>query len=914
MSTELRVEIPQPSLDSFVPAYSPGEARDSRETAAAARAYLGELRAWLAGRHDAGHTGQAVNVAHSDGIDRLLRRLHEVAEFAYYSDAGELDARVSILAVGGFARREMSIGSDVDLLFLHDGQEISPLAARVAEWIQYCLWDAGVEVGAALRNIEESLALGHEDMSACTAMLGARFLAGDATLFHEFSTAVRERLIPDLEGFVAKQRELQAARHAKFGDSLYLLQPNLKEGAGGLRDYHTAWWVMRASEPLFRELEDLLHTGLLTESEMTEYRAALQFLWRVRNQLHLSSKRKTDQMSFEIQEELAERLGFGSRSEDPTSELPVERFMGEYYRHARAVKNFSEIVIEQCQARVRPRSGSPETRAVEDGFRLAADHLEIPHAAHLREKPVRLLSAFAVAQEHDVPLSRTAQRHIREHLHLVDDGFRRDPAATQVLMRILGAEKRVMRSLMMMNEVGLLGRYLPEWEHIVCRWQQVIYHTYTVDVHSIFLVEELRRLWRGKHVDSLPELTELVRGVPDLPALYLGCLLHDIGKGRGGDHSNKGAELARVCCERLGLLPDRVERVLFVVRWHLLMSHIAQRRDLSDPKVIVDLASICGDRENLHYLYLATFADMRASSASAWTEWRYGLLRELFERTSEFLESGSDDPRIALEQIDARVETRREAAARELRGLGVGAVRVQEFFDMMPRRYFVSHAPRQIARHARVVLSLAPEDSHASAVRTMRGGFSEYILCTRDVARLYADVSGSLTAVGINILGSNVYTTRTGLALEVYRVSTPAGEEPERDAKWAALDALLQRVLRGEVDIEELLRSRGRPYGRVAAPSPRPPRVQIRNDVSDFYTVIDLTANDRPGLLYDLTRTLASHDLEIFLSKASTVLDQVADTFYVKGSDGKKVLDEARLARIESHLREVVEGEVARAP
>ncbi len=899
----------EPLLEAFIPPYAPGEKRDSREVAKAARGYLAQLRDWLAGLQERGDSGQAVNQSHSDAIDRLLRRLHEVAEFAYYTDEGEFDARVTIVAVGGFGRREMSIGSDVDLLFLHDGKEISPLAARVAEWIQYCLWDAGVEVGASLRNIDESIELGLEDPTARTSILAARFLAGSGTLFHEFTTAVRNQLVPDVPAFVESQREAWNERHSKFGDSLYLLQPNLKEGAGALRDYHTAWWVVKVTEPLFRELDDLLHLGLLTEAELAEYRGGLQFLWRVRNQLHLQSKRKTDQMSFETQEVLAEQLGFGGGT-DRTGELPVERFMREYYRHARAIQNFSEIVLEQCDARCRPRPGPGEVETVEDGFRLAPQHLEIPHASHLREKPVRLLTAFAIAQDHDVPLSRTAQRYIREHLHLVDEAFQKDPEASDALLRILGSEHRVMRSLMLMNEVGLLGRFLPEWEHIVCRWQHVIYHTYTVDVHSIFLVEELRRLWRGKHEQALPELTEMVRRVPDLPALYLGCLLHDIGKGFGGDHSNKGAVLAETCCKRLGLDPDRIERVLFVVRFHLLMSHMAQRRDLSDPKVIVDLARTCGDRENLHNLYLATFADMRASSASAWTEWRYELIRELYERTSEFLESGSDDPRFALERLEARVETRREAAARELQALGVAESRVLGFFDALPQRYFLSHTPRQIARHARVALSVGDEGGRASAVRTMRGGFSEFILATRDARRLYADVAGSLTAVDINILGSNVYTARNGLALEVFRVTTPAGGPDEQEEKWEQLDAMIEQVLEGTVQVEQMVKRRRVKVGGIEAPSPRPPRLNLRNDVSDFYTVVDVTANDRPGLLYDLTRILASHDLEIFVSKASTVLDQVADTFYVKADNGKKLEDPEALQRLEQDLREVLEFEV----
>ncbi|MCP3983167.1 MAG: [protein-PII] uridylyltransferase [bacterium] len=897
----------EPALDQFIPPYASGETRESRATAEAARGYLAELRAFLAARQREGDSGQTINVLHSDAIDRLLRRLFEVAEFSYYTDEGELDARVSIVAVGGYARREMAIGSDVDLLFLHDGDEISPYAARIAEWIQYCLWDAGLEVGAALRNLDETISMGQEDMTAKTTVLGARFLAGDSTLFHEFTTAVRDRLIPDVGVFVRELQDVWQARHSKFGDSLYLLQPNLKEGAGGLRDYHTAWWAVRASEPLFQGLDDLLHVGLLTESEMAQYRGGLQFLWRVRNQLHLLTRRKTDRMSFELQESIAEALGFGS-GPDRGGELPVERFMREYYLHARAVQTFSEIVIEQCVARTGPNRGVQETRPAEDGFRVASDHLEIPHAAHLRENPVRLLTAFAVAQDHDIPLSRTARRYIREHLHLIDDAFRSDPEASKALLRILGTPTRVMRTLMVMNEVGLLGCYLPEWDHIVCRWQHVIYHTYTVDVHSIFLVEELRRLWRGKYEKGLPELTELVQNVSDLPALFLGCLLHDIGKGMGGDHSNKGADLAAQCCERLGLDAQRTQRILFVVRWHLLMSHVAQRRDLADPKVIVDLAHICGDRENLHNLYLATFADMRASSASAWTEWRYELLKELFERTSEFIESGGDDPRFAQSQIDARVETRRTQAARELQTLGVAEARVDEFFEMMPRRYFVSHTPRQIARHARVVLSLGPEGNQASAMRKMRGGFSEYILCTRDVQRLYADVTGSLTAVGINILGSNVYTTRTGLALEIYRVSTPDGGPDEQQARWEELDRVVTEVLKGETSVDGLIASRGRPVGRTRSPVRTPASVHIRNDVSDFYTVIDVTADDHPGLLYDLTRTLAAYGLEIFISKATTVLDQVADTFYVKSPEAKKITEADVLVRLEEDLRQAAEA------
>jgi [protein-PII] uridylyltransferase len=894
-----------PSIDAFVGIARPGEEAVGAALSAGARSYVRALRAHLAELQAAGASGATLNAANSDGLDRLIRRLYDLAASAHYALHGATSGRVALVAVGGYARREMSIASDVDLLVLED-DGADELSAHVAQHVQTALWDAGLQVGAAVRTAADSVALAQTDVATQTALLAARFLAGDATLFHELMRAVRERAIPELAEFAERQQAAMRERHVRLGESLYLLQPNVKEGAGGLRDYHTAYWVARACERDFRELQDLLYVGFLTEAEMREYQAAIDFLWRVRNQLHLETKRKSDQMSFELQEQLAGKLGF---ERDPVSgELPVERFMRAYYRNARAVQSYSEIVIEQCLARVRPPQPSPSL-AVADGFRVAAGQLEIPHAALLRERPLRLLTAFAVAQDHDVPLSRAARRLIREQLDLVDDRFRTDPAATIELVRILASPRRVMRSLMAMNEVGLLGRYLPEWEHIVCRWQHVIYHTYTVDVHSIFLVEELRRLWQGKYAAVVPDLTELAQTAEDLPMVYLGCLLHDIGKGYGGDHSSIGAELGERCLERLGLAPERAARANFIIRHHLLMSHVAQRRDLSDPKVIVEFARTVGDRENLHNLYLATFADMRASSKSAWTEWRAELLRELFERTAEFLESGGEDQDFALELIEARVEQRIASAREELLG-AIAEARIDAFFEMMPRRYFVAHTPPQIVRHAHALIAFDPERQRfARTVRDMRAGFSELIVWARDQHGLYANVAGSLTAAGVNILGSHVYTTRTGLALEVYRVATPSGSDADREERWQRFDAVLGRVLAGEAELAELIARQRRPLGAKRITSHLPPAVAVRNDISDFYTVIDVNADDRLGLLYDLTRTIAAHGLEIYVSKATTVLDQAADSFYVKTPDEKRLLDPDDVVRLRRALLRVVGGD-----
>jgi [protein-PII] uridylyltransferase len=766
-------------------------------------------------------------------------------------------------------------------------------------------------------------------------VLTARYLCGDGEFFHDFADRIRDELLPDPAAFVAEQQELMRERQLEYGDSLFLLQPNVKEGAGTLRDYHAAYWVARGTQPSVRDVDDFLHFGLLTETEMKEYRDALEFFWRTRNELHIRSKRANDQMTFELQEEAAEALGYGSMQQaqaidsnqdaggdletgqtpddirftpdDP--DLPVERFMRDYYRHARAIKSYSELVIEQCAQRVNPQAaGAADPLEIEDGFRILNDQLIIPHAAHLREDPLRILRVFLIAQRRQVGLSRMAGRLVRENLSLIDESVRSSPEASMLFMQILESETRVMRTLMLMNELGLLSQLMPEWAHIVCRWQHVIYHTYTVDVHSIFLVEELRRLWRGKYARAMPELTVLMQEVEDRGVLFLGCLLHDIGKGFGGDHSNKGVVRAKPVIERLGLSKDRAARVLFVVQHHLLMSHLAQSRDLSDAKLILELAQICGDRTNLRNLYLSTFADIRASSVEAWTEWKGQLLRELYERTAEMLETGTEREDQAVALLEARVERRRDGAREELIRLGVGEGKIDSLFAELPRRYFLSHTPRQIARHSQLVLRYGKGTLMVTANRDMKGGFTEFILCTSDIHGLYSQVSGVLTACGLNILGSYVYTTKGGLALEIYRTHTPRGGPSERALIWAEVDSALESVLTGEVEVGELVRRRRRPVGMARPPSRKDPRVLVSNTESDFYTLVDVIADDRLGLLYDATRTIGEHGFEIYISKAATIKDQVTDTFYLKDENAKKIKDPNRLERLREALLEAVRG------
>ena len=895
----------EPSLDVYFGDGSAAADPNAAGVVSAARAYLAAAHGHLKDLHGSGALGHRVNETHSNLIDRLVRRLFRLAEEGYFSDGREDPAVLTIIAVGGYGRRELNIHSDVDLLFLYQ-LPLSEHVKAVSERVQYWLWDASLSVGSATRTVDETIELAEEDQTVRTSIMTSRYLAGSGVLFHQFVERVRSGLNADSGAFVSGQLAALRERHRQHGDSLYLLQPNIKEAAGGLRDYHAAYWVLQATQPGGGRIDDFLHVGLLTEEESREYLAALDFLWRVRNEAHLITGRKNDQLSFELQEKIAESLGYANGAEGDV-QLPVERFMGDYYRRARAIRNYSLLAIEQCQARARGMLGDRKVRELEGGYRIADGHLEIPHTSLLSEKPVRVLEAFAVAQEHEVSLTRKALRLIRENLHHVTDEYRSDPESVAVFMKILNSERRVVRSLMAMNEIGLLARFLPEWEQIVYRWQHVMYHTYTVDVHSIFLVEELRRLWQGRYEAQQPELTELMRAVDDRPVLFLGCLLHDIGKGLGGDHSTLGAERARRCVERLGLDAERVERVVFLVQFHLQMARLAQSRDLSDPKLIFEFARLVGDRNRLRDLYLLTFSDIRASSSKAWTDWKGQLLGELFERTSELIESGSDDPSKALELIEKRVEQRRLTAAEELRALGVADLEIEQFFGMMPHRYFIAHKPRQIARHAQVVLAVEQESGFSTAVREMRGDFSEFILCTSDRHALYANVAGTLAAHDINILGSHVYTSRSGLALEVYRVATPKGGETAREQTWSDFHESLAALLDEKLDVDALLRRRGRPVGVTRSPTKMPGSVAITNDDSDFYTIADIAANDRLGLLHDLTRVIAEHEFEIYISKAATTLDQVTDTFYLKDRNGKKITDPDKIESLRADLCEVVQ-------
>ena len=893
----------QPLCDDFFGSAPPGKPGPSSQYLNPfVRAYLDAARAHLLELHDAGAPARGVNEEHAELVDRLIRKLFRLAEDRYFEAFPRLNFRLAVVAVGGYGRRELSLASDIDLLFLYRGKE-NPYVETITETISTRLWDAKLSVGAATRTIGEALRVGRDDLSTLTSYLDGRFLIGDPALFAELDRDVRAHLREHSEAFIEAKLAEQARRHESFGESLYLLQPNLRESVGSLRDYHTALWIARATIWEVRRAEHLYVQGFIDEAELKELLDALDFMWRVRNQLHRRG-RKDDRLHYEAQEQLAEYLGF----RESEAVRGVERLMRTYYLHARAIQRISRRVIDHArQVRAaRLPSGRHMPDPVAEGFAITAGRLEIPAASLVDERPVRLLAAFAVAQHHDVELSTRAQRLVRQKLALVDDGFRANPEASALFQQILSSPTRVYRTLATMDEVGLLGAYIPEFAHLVGMWQQDMYHTYTVDIHSLFLVEQLRRIQRGRYRKELPLATELMREVRNPVWLYLGCLLHDIGKGHGGGHSGKGAGMIPVVSERLGLGAEASEIVTFLVMHHLTLSVMAEQRDVNDPRLILRLAKLCGSRLFLRLLYLVTVADIRSVSPVAWTTWKAGLLEQLYRNAAEWLEAGADAeaaPQFFLDRAMSQATATSARAVEMLAQLGVEKTEAEALLEQMPRRYLLENEPEEIASHLRATLSFLESGAIARVEPFRAAAHSSpswgLVVLARDRAGLFATVAGVLSGCGHNILAASAYTTRDGIALDLFHVDPIGGGPPEHELERERIEKRLAAVLEGTASIPAPPQPRS-PLARalrVQAPSAR-----VENDESDFYTIIDVEAMDRPGLLHDIARALSEQELSIVAVRASTRASRATDAFFVTTEDGKKLTDVARQRAIEEAI------------
>jgi len=865
---------------------------------AAAREFLEHFREEVKRGHREGEDGISVVQSITAMTDALVTRL-----FTTLSDDLQMHktGQLALVAVGGYGRRELNPYSDLDLMFLYSGKD-SKVVEEVANRLLYFLWDLRLDVGYSVRTLSDCVEMAGNDLTVKTALLDARLLTGSDALYRDLKKLmVTQVLAKRSDSFIAEKLDELKKRRDKYGSSVYILEPNIKEGEGCLRDLHTAMWVAKIKYKV-DEPRELVIKGVLSEDELGMYYSSLNYLWRIRNELHYLAGRKNDQLTFEAQTSIARFFGY----EDRGKTLAVEQFMQDFYLHANRVEHFSSLLITKCSQRedsARKILGYFTRRPVGDGFYVMKGELVVPDESVIAKDPIRLIRIFEYAQKQGVGINIAAKGLIRENLDLVNDKFRRSKEASASFFKILQSEKGVSETLQQMHHLGFLNRFIPEFERIYCKVQHDVYHIYTVDTHTLFAVDEIARLWRGEHRDTLPLLTQLSLEVDKRWLLLLAILLHDVGKGGGGGHAEVGAELSRTVARRMGLSKEDGERLQFLIRNHLLLAHIAQRRDLHDERMIIQFARQMEKSENLKMLYLLTYADIKAVGPEVWTEWKALLLQELYEKAFQVLERGD----FRLEASGDRVK-RVKRAIFDILSDDYPAQLIKDELQALTTRHLLSYAPEVIAGHVRILLSL-PEDllvlklSHET-----EKGYTNCTVCTYDVPGLFSMITGVMAANGMNILGAQIHTNTNEKVLDVLQINSPQGFVITEETRWTRLEADLRQVLEGKVKVSALVAKRHRPSILTEKAKPTvPARVEIDNEVSSDYTVIDIYAHDQVGLLYSITSTLTMLGLYIGVSKISTKVDQVADVFYVKDIFGQKLSDPGKLEEVRKELLAAVE-------
>ena len=883
------------------------ESRVESDLTRGARTYIQRGRSLLFERHRAGAGGYEIVSAYTMLVDHLVRRLFEVASQDYIRRYPSLNPRCTLIAQGGYGRGELNPFSDVDLLFLHSWK-VTPYVEAVAEKLLYTLWDAGLQVGHATRNITESIRLAGKDMKVKTSLLDARYLCGDPALYGDFEKAVEEHLLrKNEERFIREKLAENRLRQERYGGSVYLLEPDIKEGEGGLRDIHTALWVAKVRHKI-KELDALVHRGVIQPRELSELKAAQDFLWRVRNELHFSSGKHQDQLTFEEQERVAQALGF----KDNGKVRGVEDFMRSYYLQASQVSRLASLIIHRVTDGSEPShlKSRPAGREIREGVRIAKGVLWITDAGILSANPENLTSIFADAQKCGAEISHESRELVREHLDLIDEHFRRSPNANAFFLQILRWEDRVYETLLEMHRSGVLGAFIPEFGRLLCMALHDLYHIYTLDQHSLRLVKELERLKAGEFREVLPLLTQLAREVEKIEILYLGLLFHDIGKGLGGGHSERGARIARKIARRIRLNVDDTAQLEFLVRYHLFLNHTAFRRDIEDEKLVIDFAKAMGSVGNLKMLYLLTYADMRAVGPEVWNNWRGSLLEDLYLQSLKVLEAQEkgefrrEDRRSKIRRLQARVRRR---LARKY-----PAEKIRYFFEAMPERYFLTTPEEQIPGHFEMMESFRDQVCLSTVTHFPEREYSEMAICTRDRPGLFSLITGVFAAMSLDILSARITTRKDGLILDVFRISHAGRPEMVMDPqKWHRARVLLEQVLTESVDVARLVEESGRPSLFKRRGPKVPTVIQIDNEASDEFTIVEVYTQDRIGVLFTITYGMHQLGISIHLAKISTNVDQVADVFYVADEKGGKIRDQARLEKIRQTLYRnlVSEGE-----
>ncbi|WP_108783467.1 [protein-PII] uridylyltransferase [Pontivivens insulae] len=848
----------------------------------------------LCGPQAARAYSRLTDVIVSAALDSALRWLHPRPN----PTEGE---RIAVLAVGGFGRAEMAPFSDVDLLFLTPYKQTA-WGESLIEAVLYILWDLRLKVGQSVRTVDQCLRLGRDDMTIRTTLLERRHIWGDSDLSAELDQRIWNDLFRDTgPEFVEAKLAEREARHERNGGTRYLVEPNVKESKGGLRDLQTLFWI----EKYLYDVEDpkvLVEKGVFTEDEFAIFSAAESFLWSVRCHLHLTANRATEHLSFDMQVEVAAAMGFV----DADGQRGVERFMQVYFLHARSVGELSRIFLVSLEAKhikAKPGFGQAirnifgrERDRTPEGFVLADGRLNVEDEEKFLSDPVNLLRLFQIGLEAETLIHPAALRMATANLDLLEQ-VREDDRANRIFLDILLGNTNPERGLRRMNETGVLGAFIPEFGRIVAMMQFNMYHSYTVDEHTITCISVMSRIERGKLVDELPYATEVMAKGLNRRVLYVAMLLHDIGKGRPEDHSIIGAELAAEICPRLGLNEADTDLVVWLVRHHLLMSDTAQKRDISDPRTVSDFAKIVGSQERLKLLLVLTVCDIRGVGPNTWNNWKAVLLRQLFSATQDYLTDGIDSP----------TRHQREEEAKEALSAALSDMSAEARAAELDRHYTPYWLGLQTESHvgvARMIANVKDDAIESEFVEEPSRDATRVTFVNADHPGVFARLAGALALVGANVVDARTYTTSDGYAISVFWIQDIEGS-PYESARLQRLRATVTKTLMGEVvartalDPKDKIKRREREF--IV-----PTNISFDNAGSDLFTIIEVDTRDRPGLLHDLTRALASVNVNIFSAIIATYGEQAVDTFYVKDLFGMKLNSPNKQRQIENAVHAAV--------
>ena len=843
----------------------------------------------------------------SDLMDAIVVTLHDLAVRELYpADNPSSSERLGVAAVGGYGRGTLAPGSDVDLLFLLP-YKATPWSESIVETILYALWDLKLKVGHSVRTVEECIREAKADMTIRTALLEARWLVGDRGLYTEFEQRYDRDVVQGTAAqFVAEKLSEREKRVNRAGASRYLVEPNVKDGKGGLRDLHTLFWIAKYVYRV-KDTQDLVSAGLFDEEERQLFLRCEEFLWRVRCELHFVTGRAEERLTFDLQRSVSDRIGYGNRG----GLSSVERFMKRYFLVAKDVGDLTAIVCAALEARhTKPRAmldrlvgrfrRSGRAIAETTDFVVDNDRLSVAHEAVFQRDPVNLLRIYRLAGKLNRAIHPDATRLVTRSLKLVDPALRRNPEANRLFMEILtskGAPEVVLRR---MNEAGLLGRFIPEFGRVVAMMQFNMYHHFTVDEHLIRSIGVLADLENGRLRDELPVANEILPTIRNHRVLALALFIHDIAKGRPEDHSTGGAAIARKLGPRLGLDEAEVDAVAWLVEHHLLMSFVAQSRDLSDPRTIETFAATVQTLERLKMLLVLTVCDIKAVGPGVWNGWKGQLLRTLYWETEILLAGGHS----AIDRAQ-RVRRAQDELRRALPGWS------DPDLDAYVARHYPAYwlkvdLPRKV-KHAAFLLA-AEHEMRSLATEVATDGFrgvTELTVAAPDHPRLLAIITGACAAAGANIVDAQIYTTTDGLALDTIFISRAFDRDEDELRRGARVAKHIERALKGEIRIAEAVAARA-PERSMSKAFSVPPEVVIDNAVSARHTVIEVSGLDRPGLLYELTTALGKLNLNIGSAHIATFGEKAVDVFYVTDLTGTKVANPARQAAIRRALLEVL--------